>query len=82
MNLWGSSPPPPSPITSGSSEVLVKVFCTQYFSSTGSPHLANPPTVVVMVGLPARGKTYMSKKLTRYLNWTGCPTKGTERDLE
>ncbi|XP_024913922.1 6-phosphofructo-2-kinase/fructose-2,6-bisphosphatase 3 isoform X2 [Cynoglossus semilaevis] len=28
-----------------------------------------------MVGLPARGKTYMSKKLTRYLNWTGCPTK-------
>lgn len=29
-----------------------------------------------MVGLPARGKTYMSKKLTRYLNWIGMPTKG------
>ncbi|XP_027708299.1 6-phosphofructo-2-kinase/fructose-2,6-bisphosphatase 3-like [Vombatus ursinus] len=28
-----------------------------------------------MVGLPARGKTYMSKKLTRYLNWIGVPTK-------
>ncbi|KAI1888071.1 hypothetical protein AGOR_G00181270 [Albula goreensis] len=40
-----------------------------------SPHLANPPTVIVMVGLPARGKTYMSKKLTRYLNWIGLPTK-------
>lgn len=39
------------------------------------PHLANPPTVIVMVGLPARGKTYMSKKLTRYLNWIGMPTK-------
>ncbi|XP_056445058.1 6-phosphofructo-2-kinase/fructose-2,6-bisphosphatase 3 isoform X1 [Gadus chalcogrammus] len=39
------------------------------------PHLANPPTVIVMVGLPARGKTYMSKKLTRYLNWIGLPTK-------
>ncbi|KAJ8245564.1 hypothetical protein GJAV_G00272120 [Gymnothorax javanicus] len=41
----------------------------------GGLHLANPPTVIVMVGLPARGKTYMSKKLTRYLNWTGLPTK-------
>lgn len=29
-----------------------------------------------MVGLPARGKTYISKKLTRYLNWIGVPTKG------
>lgn len=28
-----------------------------------------------MVGLPARGKTYISKKLTRYLNWIGVPTK-------
>uniref|UniRef100_A0A8C1K202 6-phosphofructo-2-kinase/fructose-2,6-biphosphatase 3 n=1 Tax=Cyprinus carpio TaxID=7962 RepID=A0A8C1K202_CYPCA len=39
------------------------------------PHLANPPTVIVMVGLPARGKTYISRKLTRYLNWIGIPTK-------
>lgn len=33
------------------------------------------PTIIVMVGLPARGKTYISKKLTRYLNWIGVPTK-------
>ncbi|XP_044135959.1 6-phosphofructo-2-kinase/fructose-2,6-bisphosphatase 3 isoform X3 [Bufo gargarizans] len=41
----------------------------------GGPQLANSPTVIVMVGLPARGKTYISKKLTRYLNWSGVPTK-------
>ncbi|GAA6097878.1 6-phosphofructo-2-kinase/fructose-2,6-bisphosphatase 3 isoform X4 [Tachysurus ichikawai] len=43
--------------------------------SSGGPALANSPLVIVMVGLPARGKTYMSRKLTRYLNWIGIPTK-------
>ena len=28
-------------------------------------------TVVVMVGLPARGKTFMARKLARYLGWLG-----------
>ncbi|XP_076369707.1 6-phosphofructo-2-kinase/fructose-2,6-biphosphatase isoform X5 [Tachypleus tridentatus] len=28
-----------------------------------------------MVGLPARGKTYMARKLTRYLNWIGIHTR-------
>uniref|UniRef100_A0A667YRV1 6-phosphofructo-2-kinase/fructose-2,6-bisphosphatase-like n=1 Tax=Myripristis murdjan TaxID=586833 RepID=A0A667YRV1_9TELE len=40
------------------------------------PQFTNSPTMIVMVGLPARGKTYISKKLTRYLNWIGVPTKG------
>lgn len=35
----------------------------------------NIPNVIVMVGLPARGKTYIAKKLTRYLNWIGISTK-------
>lgn len=47
-----------------------------FLAAAGAPHFANPPTVIVMVGLPARGKTYISKKLTRYLNWIGMPTKG------
>ncbi|XP_028853563.1 6-phosphofructo-2-kinase/fructose-2,6-bisphosphatase 4-like isoform X2 [Denticeps clupeoides] len=38
--------------------------------------MTNCPTVIVTVGLPARGKTYISKKLTRYLNWIGVPTRG------
>uniref|UniRef100_A0A8C4QS10 6-phosphofructo-2-kinase domain-containing protein n=1 Tax=Eptatretus burgeri TaxID=7764 RepID=A0A8C4QS10_EPTBU len=33
------------------------------------------PTLVVMVGLPARGKTSMAIKLARYLNWLGLPTR-------
>ncbi|KAM4651677.1 6-phosphofructo-2-kinase/fructose-2,6-bisphosphatase 4 isoform 1-T1 [Discoglossus pictus] len=37
--------------------------------------MTNCPTLIVMIGLPARGKTYISKKLTRYLNWIGVPTK-------
>lgn len=28
-----------------------------------------------MVGLPARGKTYIAKKLTRYLKWIGITTR-------
>ena len=38
-------------------------------NSTATPH------VICMVGLPARGKTYISKKLTRYLNWIGVTTR-------
>lgn len=38
--------------------------------------MTNCPALIVMVGLPARGKTYISKKLTRYLNWIGVPTRG------
>ncbi|KAH9522204.1 6-phosphofructo-2-kinase/fructose-2,6-bisphosphatase 2, variant 2 [Dermatophagoides farinae] len=35
----------------------------------------NIPHVIAMVGLPARGKTYIAKKLTRYMNWIGIKTR-------
>lgn len=48
---------------------------------TGSRWSSNPnylvktrgeKVVLVMVGLPARGKSYISQALIRYLNWFGC----------
>lgn len=44
----------------------------------GDPSLSSTsstPHVIALVGLPARGKTYISKKLSRYLNWIGVNTK-------
>ena len=38
---------------------------------------SSTPHVIAMVGLPARGKTYISKKLSRYLNWIGINTKAS-----
>eukprot|EP00913_Durusdinium_trenchii_P031980 g29953.t1 len=34
-----------------------------------------PEVVLAMVGLPARGKSYISKAIVRYLNFCGCPTR-------
>lgn len=39
--------------------------------SLGIPIAISRPIAVVMVGLPARGKTYIARKLARYLSWTG-----------
>lgn len=41
--------------------------CPQYIQSK---------LCIVTVGLPARGKTYVAMKLTRYLRWIGINTKG------
>jgi len=39
--------------------------------SLGIPITIERPIAVVMVGLPARGKTYIARKLARYLAWIG-----------
>ncbi|KAH3683235.1 hypothetical protein WICPIJ_005793 [Wickerhamomyces pijperi] len=35
----------------------------------------NNRTVIIMVGLPARGKSYITKKINNYLSWSGYSTK-------
>ena len=52
--------------------------CHIYFPAT-VPHC--PPAIlsnlcIVLVGLPARGKTYIARKVSRYLRWIGLSTKG------
>ncbi len=32
-------------------------------------------TLIVMVGLPARGKSFLSAKLVTFFNWSGVPAK-------
>lgn len=61
-------------------------FFHQHVTGAFSPFLffipvcmTNCPTLIVTVGLPARGKTYISKKLTRYLNWIGVLTRGASQ---
>uniref|UniRef100_I3KBX8 6-phosphofructo-2-kinase/fructose-2,6-bisphosphatase n=1 Tax=Oreochromis niloticus TaxID=8128 RepID=I3KBX8_ORENI len=56
--------------------MLVALKCNVHECWQSSvPQFTNSPTMIVMVGLPARGKTYISTKLTRYLNWIGVKTK-------
>ncbi|EGT54182.1 hypothetical protein CAEBREN_09343 [Caenorhabditis brenneri] len=43
--------------------------------SDNSNEQVRVPNVIALVGLPARGKTYISHKLCRYLNWIGIKTK-------
>ena len=42
--------------------------------------------ILVMVGLPARGKSYISKAIVRYLTFFGCPIQlfnaGNKRRLD
>ena len=48
----------------------------RYPASWPSKSFVNVPVCLAMVGLPARGKTYIARKLARYLNWIGVETRG------
>lgn len=56
------------------SRCILLDFDTFFFAGERA-NFVNKPHVIAMVGLPARGKTYISKKLCRYLNWIGISTK-------
>lgn len=55
--------------------ITIIIHSFQYLFSGERVNYVNKPHVIAMVGLPARGKTYISKKLARYLNWIGIFTK-------
>ena len=55
--------------TPGNEDAVIENIQKAVHRASSTPH------VIAMVGLPARGKTYISKKLSRYLNWIGINTK-------
>ncbi|XP_037529686.1 6-phosphofructo-2-kinase/fructose-2,6-bisphosphatase isoform X3 [Rhipicephalus sanguineus] len=78
--------PGPSPLPHGSYKHMCRFECVHarhYGVVYARPkdwrgdrtNYVNLPHVIAMVGLPARGKTYIAKKLTRYLNWIGIQTR-------
>ncbi|XP_063233220.1 6-phosphofructo-2-kinase/fructose-2,6-bisphosphatase 1 isoform X8 [Bacillus rossius redtenbacheri] len=65
-----------SPETKRSIPPPTETIQTKPFPIRGErANYVNSPHVIAMVGLPARGKTYISKKLSRYLNWIGINTR-------
>ncbi|CAG7723556.1 unnamed protein product [Allacma fusca] len=51
------------------------MLCGRNNSLGERANYVNTPHIIAMVGLPARGKTYIAKKLSRYLNWIGINTR-------
>ena len=41
--------------------------------STKLGHIDRQKLIIILVGLPGRGKTFLCNKLMCYLNWLGAP---------
>ena len=53
-----------------------RISCCLKPTYTTNPHsVVSDRVVIAMVGLPARGKSYISKAIVRYLNFLGCPAQ-------
>lgn len=52
-----------------------RVLTDDVVDSKNFLHAWSKPVVIAMVGLPARGKSYIVTKLIRYLKWTGFQCK-------
>ncbi|XP_071917106.1 6-phosphofructo-2-kinase/fructose-2,6-bisphosphatase isoform X4 [Coffea arabica] len=59
-----------NPIPAAAGAVAAAAVADQMLGPKEDRHLA-----IVLVGLPARGKTFTAAKLTRYLRWLGHDTK-------
>uniref|UniRef100_A0A7S4WAX8 6-phosphofructo-2-kinase domain-containing protein n=1 Tax=Ditylum brightwellii TaxID=49249 RepID=A0A7S4WAX8_9STRA len=58
----------------GPNRSAIRTFSTK--SNISNPHnVFQEQLVIAMVGLPARGKSYLSKATARYLNFAGCPCR-------
>src|SRR5579872_83749 len=44
-------------------------------TTTSAFEIDNEQVVFILVGLPARGKSFISGRISRYLNWYGINTK-------
>ncbi|KAA8499030.1 6-phosphofructo-2-kinase/fructose-2,6-bisphosphatase [Porphyridium purpureum] len=58
-------------VSEGDGEIMADGHYAQEFSEA----IATRKLVIIMVGLPARGKTHIAKQLQRYLNWIGFCTE-------
>ncbi|KAJ3125751.1 Fructose-2,6-bisphosphatase [Physocladia obscura] len=61
----------------GGSDVSLSSLSSSVLHEYGTQAYTPPTTrlCVAMVGLPARGKTYTGRKMARYLNWLGNPSR-------
>ncbi|XP_003382978.1 PREDICTED: 6-phosphofructo-2-kinase/fructose-2,6-bisphosphatase 1-like [Amphimedon queenslandica] len=52
-----------------------ELHSSSFIKAQHAPPVSNAKICIALVGLPARGKTYIARKLARYLNWIGVNTK-------